>query len=118
MSDEKVESEEEHEGELTMFKTPRRSRKKKDNTSSTPVSASNSVPDPTNTKATGTAKRYRSTRTKKRPISFVNSPNVNNIVNGINESFESAHSSAEQLETDSKMSIDSNDLLSLDDDDE
>ena len=98
-----------------MFKTPRRSRRK-DNTSFTHTSSSNPVPDPTNTYASGTAKKFRSTRTKKRQISFVNHPNINNIVNGINESFESAHSSAEQLETDSKMSIDSNDLLSVDDD--
>ena len=113
VSDEKLESEkeEENEGELSMFKAPRRSRK--DNTSSTPASASNPVPGPTNNDASGPVKKVRSTRSstraKKRPISFVNHP--------INESFESSfESAAEQLKTDSKMSIDSNELLSLDDD--
>ena len=51
-------------------------------------------------------------------MSFVNHPNVNNIVNGINESFDSAHSSAAQMETDSKKSLDSDELLSCDDDDD
>ena len=109
VSDEKLESEEEeeNEGELSIFKTPRRS--KKDN-SSTPTSASNPVPDPTNKDASEPAKKVRrSTRAKKRTISFVNHP--------INESMESSfESAAEEHKTDSKMSIDSNELLSLDDD--
>ena len=65
MSDEKVESEEEHEGELSMLKTPRRSRRK-DYTSSTPTSVSNSAPVPTSTHASGSTKKIRSTKTKKR----------------------------------------------------
>ena len=93
-----------------MFKTPRRSRK--DNTSSTPTFAFNPVPDPTNKDASEPAKKVRrSTRAKKRTISFVNHP--------INESFEvesSFETAAEQSKTDSKMSLDSNELLSLDDD--
>ena len=80
MGDKKVKSGEEHEGELSMFKTPRRSRRR-NNTSSTPTSASNPVPDPTNKDASEPAKKVRrSTRAKKRTISFVNHP--------INESFE------------------------------
>ena len=109
VSDEKLESEEEeeNEGELSMFKTPRRS--KKDNTSSTPASASNPVPDPTNKESEPAKKVRRSSRAKKRTISFVNHP--------INESFESSfETAAEQSKTDSKTSIDSNELLSLDDD--
>ena len=64
MSDEKVKSDEEHKGELSMFKTPRISRRK-DSTSSTPTSASNPIPDPTNAYASGPAKKVKSTRTKK-----------------------------------------------------
>ena len=63
-SDERVESEEEHEGELSIFKTSRRSRRK-DNTSSTPASACNPVPAPTSTHASGSAKKIRSNKTKK-----------------------------------------------------
>ena len=83
MRDEKVESEEEHEGELRMLKTPRRS-KMKDNTSSTPAFASTPDPAPTNTRAStpGSAKRTKSTKTRKGSISFVNHPNVNSIVAG------------------------------------
>ena len=99
MGDEKVESGEEHEGELSMFKTPRRLRMK-DNTLSTPATTSIPVPTPTTTHVStpGSAKRTKSTKTKNRPICFLNHPNVNSIVAGINESFESAHSSA-QIET-------------------
>ena len=65
MSDEKVESEEEHEGELSMLKTPRRSRRK-DYTSSTPTSVSNPAPAPTSTHASGSAKKIRNTKTEKK----------------------------------------------------
>ena len=55
---------------------------------------------------------------EKNIISFVNHHNVNNIVNGIHESFESAHSSAAEMETDSKKSLDSDEVLSCNDDDD
>ena len=106
MGDEKVELGEKHEGELSMFKTPRRSRRK-DNTLSTPATTSIPVPTPTTTHVStpGSAKRTKSTKTKNRPICFLNHPNVNSIVAGINESFKSAHSSALMKIESKKVSI-------------
>ena len=100
-----------------MFKTPRSQRRKSNISSTPPVVASIPVPIPSPTPTTkrsstsGPAKRTRSSQ--KRPISFVNGPNVHNMIAGINESFESAQTST-QMDTDNN----NDDLLSCVDDDD